>query len=516
MADKQIKLGMTYKDLIDAISSDGLTVNSPNDITYEGDISIKNGNPLPLPDIHTAVFPEIINEGEVWLLTKVIIKKVNSLKVDGVSVDPNSSPLLVNISDEKLWKFYFSSGSIIGSNIEYSVDLRFVFEQSLSSHRKTTRKLVQRVSALEEGGSDGATLDKIIYIDTCFSGMGGISIDDTGIRWSDEFEIKYSDTGTVSGDIYHAIPIVAGDNVTFTIESEKVVISATGGGSGLVLGEDEGTAYEGSKGRKLANDFSLLIQDVILPASTMLNDHETRITTLEEGGGSGGGGGLTKADVEAMFTPWDEETESETVFGQAVTAIAGPIVYNEVQSALGDELYYTVEQICQQMGYCTYNDVYDAISNSATIGMMQESVTTLKGRVNTLDERVTTLEKSGGGGGSSSDSGTKKKYWLESDMQNVFMALEMMATFAHIKVLFEPTDNSIVQNGVYMGSFSDLLLKANVNYIEIAEVAGSGFSNLRLERSNDPNNKGFFIKTTYNGTDYEANPLIVNTTLIEM
>lgn len=72
-------------------------------------------------------------------------------------------------------------------------------------------------------------VDKITEIDTWASGVEDIFADDAdGIQWQDKFNIFTGED--IEGTIYHRVPLVAGENVTFDIDSENgvVKINATG------------------------------------------------------------------------------------------------------------------------------------------------------------------------------------------------------------------------------------------------------------------------------------------------
>ena len=73
---------------------------------------------------------------------------------------------------------------------------------------------------------NGKTIDKIeeIYV---AGDPQDISVEDGGIVWENFFTINRDNTG----DFYHRVPIVAGDNVTFEVEGNVVKINAQGGGS---------------------------------------------------------------------------------------------------------------------------------------------------------------------------------------------------------------------------------------------------------------------------------------------
>lgn len=82
------------------------------------------------------------------------------------------------------------------------------------------------------------TVDNVRSIDTNNAGVSELLTYD-GIQWKDEFRFyNRNETNGLSianGEIYQRVPIVAGDNVTFTVDEENQVvkINATGGGSGL-------------------------------------------------------------------------------------------------------------------------------------------------------------------------------------------------------------------------------------------------------------------------------------------
>lgn len=83
---------------------------------------------------------------------------------------------------------------------------------------------------------NGKTVDRIGYIDTYY---GSEAIDlavDEGITWQESFQI-YGDSVYREGEIYHRVPIVAGNNVTFEVDQGVVKINATGGSGGGGSGE---------------------------------------------------------------------------------------------------------------------------------------------------------------------------------------------------------------------------------------------------------------------------------------
>lgn len=107
--------------------------------------------------------------------------------------------------------------------------------------------------------SNLATVDKITSIDTWMSGVSELDKSD-GISWRDSFAIN--DT-LASGEIYHRIPIVAGNNVEFEVDQENQVvkINATGGGSaesvvGTWVFNDVLNIPEGFNGRRFTVSFT--------------------------------------------------------------------------------------------------------------------------------------------------------------------------------------------------------------------------------------------------------------------
>lgn len=102
------------------------------------------------------------------------------------------------------------------------------------------------IKILEEPSDDVATwinanakratpaigVDKIAQIDTWYTGRTAISNNGDGISWDDEFAFIDEEGYEIKiGEISQKIPIVAGDNVTFTVDEENnaIAINATGG-----------------------------------------------------------------------------------------------------------------------------------------------------------------------------------------------------------------------------------------------------------------------------------------------
>lgn len=92
---------------------------------------------------------------------------------------------------------------------------------------------VVKVNA-EVDTSNLATVDKIKSIDTWANGEAMDIEDDEGIFWSEKFLFADEEGDAISqGEIYHRMPLVAGENVTFEVnrENQVVKINATGGNS---------------------------------------------------------------------------------------------------------------------------------------------------------------------------------------------------------------------------------------------------------------------------------------------
>lgn len=100
--------------------------------------------------------------------------------------------------------------------------------QSLRDEGELTTNSPTVIGAINE--LDKQALHTLGYIDTHYDNPKAIKETASGITWMDKYEL---DAGiTQVGDIYHKVPIVAGNNVTFEVdETNKVVkINSTGGG----------------------------------------------------------------------------------------------------------------------------------------------------------------------------------------------------------------------------------------------------------------------------------------------
>lgn len=87
-------------------------------------------------------------------------------------------------------------------------------------------------NAIKINGSIGA--DKITNIDTWYDDMSNVSNDGDGISWTNRFYLSDSQGKLdAQGDITQKIPLVAGNNVTFSYDEENnaIAINATGGSS---------------------------------------------------------------------------------------------------------------------------------------------------------------------------------------------------------------------------------------------------------------------------------------------
>ena len=108
------------------------------------------------------------------------------------------------------------------------------YNEELQSNNADLEDILATVNDLPEAGRglSGTTVDKITGIDTYELGDSEIqTADESGIAWGDKFHIFCEDNTEVSGDIFHNIPIVAGDDIAFEVDQGKVVkISVQGGG----------------------------------------------------------------------------------------------------------------------------------------------------------------------------------------------------------------------------------------------------------------------------------------------
>lgn len=77
------------------------------------------------------------------------------------------------------------------------------------------------------------SVDKVERIDTWYSGTEAVSDDGDGISWEDGFAFLNDEGSIKEGTISQKIPLVAGENVTFSYDeyNNAIAINATGGSS---------------------------------------------------------------------------------------------------------------------------------------------------------------------------------------------------------------------------------------------------------------------------------------------
>lgn len=125
---------------------------------------------------------------------------------------------------------------VYGDVIELARDIELTgyqlqFDNSLLTNDKS---IVGAINELKDSGVSG-----ISSIDTYMGKASNISPNLYGITYKDSFEI-FTSKGTYTGTSYNRLPIVAGDNITFTVDDANKVIrvnstggSASGGGDCL-------------------------------------------------------------------------------------------------------------------------------------------------------------------------------------------------------------------------------------------------------------------------------------------
>ena len=105
-------------------------------------------------------------------------------------------------------------------------------DDSLETNDKSVVGAINEVNS-EVGRVGYKTIDNINRIYTDYGDIENISAPASGgVSWRNKFKLD-TDDQEFEGTIYHTVPIVAGDNVTFTVDEENQVvkINATGGGS---------------------------------------------------------------------------------------------------------------------------------------------------------------------------------------------------------------------------------------------------------------------------------------------
>lgn len=100
--------------------------------------------------------------------------------------------------------------------------------------KETTDSTKEELNSIKNGDiSNLNTVDKVTSIDTWAEGVYELDVSD-GISWREGFSMMGDNSDTVaSGEIYHRMPIIAGDNINFepTEDGQYVRINATGGGT---------------------------------------------------------------------------------------------------------------------------------------------------------------------------------------------------------------------------------------------------------------------------------------------
>lgn len=83
---------------------------------------------------------------------------------------------------------------------------------------------VQTVINTDLPDLDSRTINKVEAIDTWYDSVNELSSEDYGITWQDMFSFEYGGNEH-TGTIYHRIPLIAGDNISFNVEEGVVRVS---------------------------------------------------------------------------------------------------------------------------------------------------------------------------------------------------------------------------------------------------------------------------------------------------
>lgn len=148
---------------------------------------------------------------------------VNKVVYDGETLIDTSG---VTVTSETMVKGVTALNAA-GEEIEGTFDPD-IYQTKTDETLETESKEV--VGAINE--VNGKTVDKIRQIDLWYGEKIDVSyygVD--GIAWEDEFSFFNENEDSIkSGAIYHRIPIMAGDNVTFEVDGENqiVKINSTG------------------------------------------------------------------------------------------------------------------------------------------------------------------------------------------------------------------------------------------------------------------------------------------------
>lgn len=229
--------------------------------------------------------------------------------------------ITLNINSTGAKPVYINGAASSSTNKTLPAGTYLVYYDGTKYHFRTDGKLPH----------DGAS--SVSEIDTWYSDVYDIGSDDvSGIHWKDTFAfLNGSGTDVASGLIHHRTPLVAGDNVTFTVDeaNQVVKINATGGGSSsggtlsnklsIHVNEGGGSSssvieYDGSSAKTIGsigypityayrakydtngNELDTYIKNITVSGNTLTftkGDNTTGTATLpSSSGGSSSGGGI--------------------------------------------------------------------------------------------------------------------------------------------------------------------------------------------------------------------------------
>jgi hypothetical protein len=129
---------------------------------------------------------------------------------------------------------YLIDGEILGDIADA------IREKTSSTNSITPENMASEIANIPSGVNPDnlATVDKVKSIDTWYKGVSELYADN-GICWREGFAFysgyELEDEEISNGDIYHRIPIVAGNGIEFENDGQLITINATGGGNENVV-----------------------------------------------------------------------------------------------------------------------------------------------------------------------------------------------------------------------------------------------------------------------------------------
>lgn len=131
-------------------------------------------------------------------------------------------------------------------------------EEGARALSRNTKTVVGAINALNDKVNDInppeidtsnlATVDKITHIDTYYGDNTGVGVNEVGVCWEQDFFIDGDDISVeTEGKINLNVPIVAGKNVEFEVDSDNQVVKVNatgGGGANIILSNLAGATYK--------------------------------------------------------------------------------------------------------------------------------------------------------------------------------------------------------------------------------------------------------------------------------